>query len=112
MKTLKEQQIELVARFLMDEYGLNNTSLTFRHMTRTMGQYSKYRNRIQLSTFFINNKSYRIMVNTILHEIAHALTPGHKHDQVWKAKAIEVGALPRATASDELRLKWINKVTI
>lgn len=29
--------------------------------------------------------------NTILHETAHALTPGHKHDEVWRAKAIELG---------------------
>ena len=29
--------------------------------------------------------------NTILHEIAHALTPGHNHDNVWKRKAIEIG---------------------
>ena len=93
----------------MDEYDLSNTKLTFRKMTRTMGQYSKYRNRIQLSTHFIQTKSYRIMINTILHEIAHALTPGHKHDLVWKRKAEEIGALPRATANDEMRLQWINK---
>src|SRR5919106_6031146 len=29
--------------------------------------------------------------NTILHEIAHALTPGHQHDDVWRNKAREVG---------------------
>lgn len=29
--------------------------------------------------------------NTILHEIAHALTPGHRHDDVWVAKAREIG---------------------
>jgi hypothetical protein len=29
--------------------------------------------------------------DTILHEIAHALTPGHNHDSVWRAKSIEIG---------------------
>jgi superfamily II DNA or RNA helicase len=29
--------------------------------------------------------------NTIKHEIAHALTEGHKHDEVWEAKARELG---------------------
>jgi predicted SprT family Zn-dependent metalloprotease len=29
--------------------------------------------------------------DTILHEIAHALTPGHHHDWVWQRKAIEIG---------------------
>ena len=29
--------------------------------------------------------------NTIFHEVAHALTPGHGHDDVWAAKAREIG---------------------
>ena len=29
--------------------------------------------------------------NTVLHEIAHALTPGHNHDHVWQAKAVSIG---------------------
>lgn len=29
--------------------------------------------------------------NTILHEIAHALCPGHQHNDVWATKATEIG---------------------
>lgn len=29
--------------------------------------------------------------NTIRHEIAHALTPGHQHDNIWQDKAKELG---------------------
>ena len=29
--------------------------------------------------------------NTILHEVAHALTRGHAHDDIWAAKAKEIG---------------------
>jgi superfamily II DNA or RNA helicase len=29
--------------------------------------------------------------NTILHEIGHALTPGHRHDDIWQAKASQIG---------------------
>ncbi len=105
----REQQIELIAKDLLEQYGLSHLKLTLRKMTRTLGQYSHYRQRIQLSTHAINTKSYRIMVNTILHEIAHALTPGNGHNLIWKAKARELGVLPRATASDEQRLKWIEK---
>lgn len=28
---------------------------------------------------------------TLYHEIAHSLTEGHKHDDVWKAKSLELG---------------------
>src|SRR3970282_519336 len=31
--------------------------------------------------------------DTILHEVAHALTPGHGHDKVWGDKAMELGCL-------------------
>jgi len=31
------------------------------------------------------------VVDTIKHEVAHALTPGHAHDEVWAAKAREIG---------------------
>jgi hypothetical protein len=29
--------------------------------------------------------------DTIIHEIAHALTKGHNHNNVWKRKCIELG---------------------
>lgn len=107
--TEREKQIEFVARFLMEEYNVGHLNLSFRKMTRTMGQFSIRKRRIQLSTYYIKIKSYRIMINTILHEIAHALTPAHGHDLIWKAKAIEVGALPQAITNDEHVLQWIDK---
>ena len=30
----------------------------------------------------------------VLHEIAHALTPGHNHDVVWQKKCAEIGGIP------------------
>jgi len=49
---------------------------------------------------------------TILHEIAHALTPGQKHNKVWKQKAREIGLSNPTTCctkDDSVcmdRMKW------
>ncbi len=32
--------------------------------------------------------------DTIKHEVAHALTPGNGHNEVWRAKAVELGCSP------------------
>lgn len=37
----------------------------------------------------LNNEEH--VTDTILHEIAHALTPGHHHNKKWKRVAIEIG---------------------
>jgi predicted SprT family Zn-dependent metalloprotease len=47
--------------------------------------------QIVLSREYVQNVPRESILNTLLHEIAHALTPGHKHDAVWKAKALEIG---------------------
>jgi predicted SprT family Zn-dependent metalloprotease len=46
---------------------------------------------IGLSVHLFAIWTYEAAMNTVLHEIAHALCPNHGHDKVWKAKAIEIG---------------------
>lgn len=51
--------------------------------------------RIELSKHFVLHNPEHEVLDTILHEIAHALVgPGHGHDEVWKAKCVEIGARP------------------
>ena len=49
---------------------------------------------IRLSRPLTNANPWSTVKDTVLHEIAHALTPGHHHDKVWKAKCVELGATP------------------
>lgn len=46
---------------------------------------------IMLSKFVTQHHDDAKVLDTILHEIAHGLTPGHGHDYVWKSKARSIG---------------------
>ena len=49
------------------------------------------------------------MIDTIKHEIAHALTPGHHHDHVFQAKCREIGcssATSKKTNRKKPEYKW------
>jgi predicted SprT family Zn-dependent metalloprotease len=46
---------------------------------------------IRISEYLTGLNDEGAVRDTILHEIAHALTPGQKHNKVWKRKAREIG---------------------
>ncbi len=51
--------------------------------------------RIELSVPFVERNGRAEILDTILHEIAHALVgSAHGHDVVWKSKCAEIGARP------------------
>ena len=50
--------------------------------------------RIDLSVSYCLKATRAEIEDTVLHEIAHAIVgPRHNHDQVWKAKAQEIGCV-------------------
>ena len=49
---------------------------------------------IILNDFYVANNCEEVVVDTLLHEVAHALTPGHNHDCIWRAMAIQLGCNP------------------
>jgi len=45
-------------------------------------------------SFSFEERSDELVRDTLLHEIAHALVgTAHGHDEVWKAKCLEIGAI-------------------
>lgn len=58
---------------------------------------------IKLSPTFVELNSDEEIINTILHEIAHALTPKHHHNKFWKRKAIEIGCTGSRCYSDKVK---------
>ena len=76
-------------------------------LTRALGRCVYSRNEIELQRRYVQENSVEIVLDTIRHEIAHALA-GHKagHGPEWKMWAIKVGAVPKATAdSKKISLK-------
>jgi predicted SprT family Zn-dependent metalloprotease len=59
---------------------------------RRLGLCNYTRKVIQLSSAFIELNGEDLVAETVKHEIAHALTPGHGHDEIWKRMAVLVGA--------------------
>lgn len=80
-----------LAESLMNHYGLKEWKFKFDSAKRRFGCCWYGKKTITLSKDLVLLNSYDRVKDTILHEIAHALTPGHHHDNVWKQKAIEIG---------------------
>jgi predicted SprT family Zn-dependent metalloprotease len=93
---------------LMARHGLIGWSFDLNRQKRTLGLCRYGTKTIELSIYLVDRNDPEVVRETILHEIAHALVgPGHGHDRVWKAKAIEIGARPeRCGQADMPAGRW------
>lgn len=73
-------------------------TLAFNSRSRSLGICDYKEKRIYLSKTFVLNNEKEEVVDTILHEIAHALTPGDGHGKKWRARCTRIGAKPNRTA--------------
>lgn len=82
-----------VAHSLMTEHGLIEKGWRFDFNTskRNFGLCYYGRKMIYLSKNLMLLTTDHAQVDTILHEIAHALTPGHHHNAVWRSMCIKIG---------------------
>ncbi len=82
----------------MKEYGLIKKGWEFRfdYAKRRLGvcRITKTEKVIGLSKYWVKGLEDDEVLDTILHEIAHALTPGCGHNKEWKKKCVEIGAKP------------------
>ena len=88
-----------LARELMDRHGLDAWSFRFDRARRRLGCCRYDSRTITLSRHLVQLNPVEVVRDTILHEIAHALTPGAKHGPAWRARAVALGAAPRACVS-------------
>lgn len=83
-------------REMMDEHELYHVDAKMNNrLTSAFGRYRYNRlyntKMIELSSKLVSINDVERVKKTILHEIAHALTEGHGHDRVWRAKLLEIG---------------------
>ncbi len=92
----RRSEARSLALDLMARHQLQGWSFAFNKQKRTLGLCRYASKTIELSVFFVDRNSLEEIRDTVLHEIAHALVgPGHGHDEVWKARAAEIGARPQ-----------------
>ena len=90
--------VNQLALELIDLHGLKKWRFRFDHSTRRAGSCRYHDRTITLAFDLARSGTDEDIRDTILHEIAHALTgPRHNHDAVWQAKAKEIGCSGKRT---------------
>jgi predicted SprT family Zn-dependent metalloprotease len=80
---------------LLGRFGLHDWSFSYNRRKQSMGFCRYAAKTIELSHYLVAQNGAEEILDTILHEIAHALVgPNHGHDAVWKRKCLEIGARP------------------
>src|SRR5882724_12662180 len=90
---------ESAARFLRSElnkhnlqdWGIRISPVEVNNRVSYLGMCLYNDKCIVLNAHHIDLHSEPDIINTIRHEIAHALTPGHNHDMIWEDKARALG---------------------
>ena len=93
---MKQGEVEILASRLLSVHGLKKLGWTYKFIRakKISGQCYYDKKIIELSLPFVLVNNFATVNNTILHEIAHALTEGHFHDEVWQAMCVKIGAIP------------------
>ena len=99
MELHKAQELALE---LMKKHGLGHWSFRFDHARRRFGCCHLDKRIISLSFRITALNNEEAVRDTILHEIAHALSPMMGHGEIWKAKCMEIGANPSRCYGDEV----------
>ena len=86
---------------LMEKHGLTARGWKFEHHNakRQYGLCHYGKRTIFLSKHLLPLMTEQAVIDTMLHEIAHALVGGgHGHGPVWRNKCLEIGAKPNRTS--------------
>ncbi|MFO8149461.1 MAG: SprT-like domain-containing protein [Trueperaceae bacterium] len=87
-----------LAHQLLLHHGLDGWRFRFDHAKRRLGCCHYGSRTISLSKPLTVLNDEAVVRDTLLHEVAHALTPGAGHGPAWRRQAVAIGAAPRRCA--------------
>lgn len=91
----KLQETQDIAQNLMAKYLTDEWTFGFDNAKNRFGQCDQTRKRITISKGYASVNDEPEIRDTILHEIAHALTPDDKeHGKDWQSMCVVIGATP------------------
>lgn len=103
-----EEDVRRIGRELLDRHGLHDWTVAMDNGRRRAGVCRYGRKQISFSRHLMWQRDWDDTQNTITHEVAHALCPGHHHDWVWQAKHRELGGDgKRCFEHDDEDAPWI-----
>lgn len=97
--------IWLVNKYLNKPIDTGWTVTIHKRKSQT-GTCDYFKKEIQISKYLLlHSNKFKEVQQTVLHEIAHALTMGDVHGHKWKAKCVELGCLPSRCTLPEVSKK-------
>ena len=106
---MDQSEAYTLALLLMGEHGLQGWSFVLNKNKRRLGVCRERLKRIELSEHYVTRNSRDHIIDTLLHEIAHAIVGvAHGHNNVWKEKCLELGCDPYAcdASADMPQGRW------
>jgi hypothetical protein len=108
---MNEIEITDYVNELFNKYNLYDWSFNFDNAKRRFGLCSYRRKLITISKPLSMVNKKEIIIDTILHEIAHAIIgSGYGHNHIWVRKALEIGCSGKRCYGREVitpSKKWI-----
>lgn len=90
-------EVEAIAERELRKHGLKDWTFAWARTKRRQGACKFRERRIEIAEFYAKHNPPEKVLDTLLHEIAHALAgPKARHGPVWKAIASKLGATPQA----------------
>ncbi|HQX53854.1 MAG TPA: SprT-like domain-containing protein [Planctomycetaceae bacterium] len=91
------RELEAIAESELLKHGLRDWSFGLAKTKRRQGVCKFRDRRIEIAEYYARHNPPEKVLDTLLHEIAHAIAgPKARHGPAWKAVAEKLGATPRA----------------